>query len=253
MKYRDKPALQQKLAAEYVLGTLRGPARARFQAWLREDAALRNLVAEWEEQLAPLTAAVDSVEPPQRVWHALEARIDTLRTHDPQSRSGGWWNSLAFWRNWGLIATGFAAAVLFTVMLKSPEQVIPQSPPTADNRMQPSYVAVLHAMDDEEQLMFMAYAGRNANELWVKRVFLPQTTATQSYELWAMPGKPGEAPRSLGVIPPEQKGTMQMVAIADTALKDVAELAITMEPAGGSPTGLPSGPMIAKGECFNFW
>jgi anti-sigma-K factor RskA len=68
-----------------------------------------------------------------------------------------------------------------------------------------------------------------------------------------MPARPGETPRSLGIIPPGQKGTMQMVDIADTALKDVPELAITMEPAGGSKTGLPSGPMIAKGECFNFW
>jgi anti-sigma-K factor RskA len=252
MKYRDKPALQQKLAAEYVLGTLRGPARARFQTWLREDAALRNLVAEWEERLMPLTAAVEPAEPPHRVWRSVEARIDALGAR-VQPRSGDWWNNLAFWRNWGLIATSFAAAVLFTVMLKTPDQPIPQAPAIADSRMQPSYIAVLHAMDDKNKLMFMAYAGRKANELWVKRVSLPQTPATHSYELWAMPAKPGEAPRSLGIIPPEQKATMQMVAIADTALKDVPELAITMEPAGGSRTGLPSGPMIAKGECFNFW
>lgn len=75
MRYRDKPALQDRLAAEYVLGTLRGRARARFQAWLRQDAALRRTVAEWEGRLAPLAAGVAEVAPPRRVWDAIEARI----------------------------------------------------------------------------------------------------------------------------------------------------------------------------------
>ena len=58
--YRN-PQLRDKLAAEYVVGTLRGRARARFQALLRYDPDLRRIVEEWEARLTPLTAAAGEI------------------------------------------------------------------------------------------------------------------------------------------------------------------------------------------------
>ena len=57
MRYRDKPELLQRLAGEYVLGTLRGRARTRFQRWLRADAAaiarcLKTLEAKQRQAIA---------------------------------------------------------------------------------------------------------------------------------------------------------------------------------------------------------
>src|SRR5688572_8104937 len=114
MNYRDKPELQDKLAAEYVLGTLRGGARLRFQAWLREDAALRGAVAEWEQRLIPMANAVPEISPPRRVWRNIQSRI----APDGETKAG-WWESLAFWRGWGLLVTGFAAALMITVIKPS--------------------------------------------------------------------------------------------------------------------------------------
>src|SRR5262247_1398369 len=119
MKYRNKPELQAKLAAEYVLGTLRGRARLRFQAWLREDAGLRRTVADWEGRLAPMVAAVPDVNPPRRVWTAIQAQI-AERSGAPQA---GFWESLAFWRGWGLVATGCAAALVAAMALQQPQRV----------------------------------------------------------------------------------------------------------------------------------
>jgi anti-sigma-K factor RskA len=154
MRYRDKPELQDRLAAEYVLGTLRGGARLRFEAWMREDAALRQIVAGWEARLVPLADAVPARTPPRRVWRAIERRLGAPA--DP-ARTAGLWDSLAFWRNWGLVATGCAAALLGALALRAPQIVevpIVREVPVESKRMQASYVAVLHATGkDDERLM----------------------------------------------------------------------------------------------------
>ena len=120
MELRHKPELQDRLAAEYVLGTLRGSARARFQRMLREDASLRIAVEAWQSRLIPLASAVEPVDPPRRVWEGIQARTSS-QASAAESSAGGLWNSLAFWRNLGLfrlallggLFPGFLAGVRF--------------------------------------------------------------------------------------------------------------------------------------------
>ena len=64
---------QHALAAEYVLGTLRGRARQRFETLMQDDRELANAVRAWEDWLTPLSERVQPVEPPERVWRALNA------------------------------------------------------------------------------------------------------------------------------------------------------------------------------------
>jgi anti-sigma-K factor RskA len=249
MNYRDKPELQDRLAGEYVLGTLRGRARARFQAWLREDARLRRAVAEWEARLAPMAAGVAEVAPPRRVWQAIRARTGAARP-----ATGGFWDSLAFWRGWGLVATGCAAALVGALALRQPQVVeVPKIVEVPSRGMQASYIAILHATQDAQKLVFVAYAGRHSDELWVKNVALGDAPPAHGYELWGLPAKSGEPPRSLGMLPAIEKGTIKLAGVADESLKDFPALAISVEPAGGSRTGLPTGPVIAKGDCLKFW
>jgi anti-sigma-K factor RskA len=252
MRYRNKPELQDRLAAEYVLGTLRGGARLRFEAWLREDAALRGVVAAWQTRLMPLADAVPERAPPRRVWQAVERRIGTAAGAQGPA---GFWDSLAFWRNWGLVATGCTAALVGALALRAPQVVevpVIQQVEVESRRMQPSYVAVLHAPGDE-RLMFVAYAGRHSDELWVKRMELPTEPHNHSYELWGLPAKEGAPPVSLGVIPASDKATIRLAAAADQSLRDFPALAITVEPLGGAKDGKPSGQVVAKGQCMRFW
>ena len=83
MRYRDKPELQERLAAEYVLGTLRGRARIRFEDWARNDAAVRLRVEAWQARLSPLTETIAPVRPPRRVWKGIEARIGAASAPAP--------------------------------------------------------------------------------------------------------------------------------------------------------------------------
>lgn len=254
MRYRDKPELQDKLAAEFVLGTLRGKARLRFQSWMREDAALRRTVAEWQERLAPLALAVPEVRPPKRVWQNIEARIADpsavgARATKPAPQPS-LWDSLAFWRNLGLVTSGLAAALVVATALRAPT---PPLPPTtvASTAMQPSYIATLE--DQNRRVVFVAYAARVSDELWVKRIDMQPIGQDQSYELWALPTQAGAPPKSLGLVPVTEKGTIKLAGVADKTLADVPKLAISLEPRGGSKTGLPTGPVMYVGDCYKFW
>ncbi len=252
MRYRDKPELQDRLAAEYVLGTLRGRARLRFQSWMREDAVLRRTVAGWEERLAPMAAAVPEVAPPRRVWRGIEARIAGPRaTAAAPPAPSGFWESVAFWRGWGLVATGCVAALVGALALRPPDVVeVPVERLVESTRMQPSYVAVLR--DKSGKPVFVAYAGRKSDELWVKRIGIDAEPPEHGYELWGLYGKEGAAPKLLGMLPKEDKATIKLAAAADESLKDFPALAITLEPARGSG-GSPTGPIVATGDCLKFW
>src|SRR5690349_24612825 len=92
MDYFRAP-LADRLAAEYVLGTLRGAARRRFDALLPAHPTLRAAVAEWQERLAPLSQSVRAVEPPARVWQGVERRL--FGTDAAPRR---WWQRVGAWR-----------------------------------------------------------------------------------------------------------------------------------------------------------
>jgi hypothetical protein len=53
--------------------------------------------------------------------------------------------------------------------------------------MQASYIAILHATQDAQKLVFVAYAGRHSDELWVKNVALGDAPPAHGYELWGLP------------------------------------------------------------------
>ena len=71
----SRRALADRLASEYVLGTLRGPARRRFESLLVAHPALRDAVAAWQGRLVPLSDRVAAVTPPARVWAGSEKRL----------------------------------------------------------------------------------------------------------------------------------------------------------------------------------
>ena len=72
--------LAEALAAEYVLGTMRGGARRRFEALLPAHVELRSATAAWQERLLPLTEAIDPVEPPGEVWRKISDRLDRRKS-----------------------------------------------------------------------------------------------------------------------------------------------------------------------------
>ncbi|HEY5800992.1 MAG TPA: hypothetical protein VIT92_12275, partial [Burkholderiaceae bacterium] len=91
--------LRNKLAAEYVLGTLKAGARRRFGRWMAQDPGLFQTVREWENRLIPMVEFAPHVQPPQRVWDGIERRLG-LRA--APAKQENWWRALrhdlSFWR-----------------------------------------------------------------------------------------------------------------------------------------------------------
>ena len=107
MRYTH-PALLDHLASAYVLGTLGGGARRRFERLLRDRSDVQLLVAQWEGRLGMLARSVPVQQPPQRVWAAIEARTRPRDVKDAAPQ-GGWAGVL--WRRHGVLQ-GLAGVVL---------------------------------------------------------------------------------------------------------------------------------------------
>jgi anti-sigma-K factor RskA len=249
MNWKRNPALQDRLAAEYALGTLRGAARLRFMRWMREDAALRSRVAEWDARLVPLATAIAPAAPPARVWEAISARVGRAA---PQPR-GGLWEAVAFWRGLGLAASGMAAALLAANILVQPQQLPAPAPVLVQvpaGELGAAYLAVLSDAKTQKPVLLVS-AGRKSNELFVKTLDPAIHVDEKSLELWALPA--GGAPKSLGVLGPDDKMKLRLQAVADESLANVPALAVSLEPRGGSPTGAPTGPVLFSGPCIRHW
>ncbi len=70
--------------------------------------------------------------------------------------------------------------------------------------------------------------------------------AGKSFELWMLPGG-AAAPVSLGVIKADLMQTIPVTDAASRLLPKISGMAISVEPEGGSKTGLPTGPVILSG------
>jgi anti-sigma-K factor RskA len=226
----DTPELRHALAAEYVLGTLRGRARERFKRLAAADAALAAVVAKWEDFLTPLAGAVAPEEPPSRVWKAIEARTAVRAARTESARPMGIWTSLAFWRSFGLGLTAMLALLVFFGPLRAPAPV------------EPTVVAVLAAADQVPR-MIVEQAQPGVLKVRMVKGWLPQPG--KDFELWVVP-KEG-APRSLGVISYERDTVLQRQDI-DSAVKEGVSFAVSREPLGGSPTGTLTSPPLCTGS-----
>ena len=233
MKFAND-ALRNKLAAEYVLGTMSARARRRFEINLKENPALRRAVAQWEKRLTPLALALPEIEPPSRVWQAIESRIRPGRQARP-----GFWESLSFWRI-SSFASGLVVLALLILV------ALPGVPPADDTRM----VVVMNELQTSNPAMTVSWEPRKpGNRVMRIRVIGHADMAPgTAWELWMLPGKE-QKPVSLGLITTHDAQTVIVPESLAAKLDGAEGLAMSVEPAGGSPTGLPSGPVLYAGKC----
>jgi anti-sigma-K factor RskA len=207
------------LAAEYVLGALEGDIWRATRDRVDTDGAFAARVRAWEGRLAPLNAGYPEASVPPAVLARIEARLFSLASPRPRRN----------WLAWtaGVLVGGAVAAGLLLVVPLGPFQPIPIVAP------QTVLQAILETEDGA--LTFAVRFDPAAGRLDVTRQTGTDAAAGQDYELWAI-DETG-TPRSLGLLRGDQ---VQIAA----ALSEGVTLAISLEPEGGSPDAVPSGPVL---------
>lgn len=214
--------LIDRLAAEYVLGTLRGAARRRFERWRATSALVDERCAYWEQQLLPLLGGIGRVEAPPRVWAGIRARLEVESPHaKPRT----------------LRTLALAASVLLVVALAALLYWRTLSPG------HPLEVATIATPRGALMWRVEVYGAAGvAADLSVHAGVLTRP-AGHDYELWALPQ--GGTPVSLGVLPYRESTQRRILtAVQQRALASALQLAVSIEPPGGSPTGQPTGAVV---------
>lgn len=218
------------LAGEYVLGTLSAAERKQLELRLRDDVALQHAVAQWEERLHPLTALAESREPSARLWPRVERSLDALVPLQLAYRRPPWWRRPLLWQ--GVSAASLAACALLAVLL--------WLPPSAE----PRYVVVLVA--PEQQTPGWLVRASDTREVQLTPLAAVSVPADRVLQFWTK-GEDWPTPVSLGLVEPGQPLRATLDKLPPLAPNQLFEL--TLEQPGGSPTGLPTGPIQFIGRA----
>ena len=241
------PERLDRLAREYALGTLVGPARRRFERVLQQSPAATLAVGVWQERLAPLSRSVAALQPRAAVWAGLEQRLFAPSRPAPTPSAGllGWLAQLFSGRSLG----GALAGMLLCVLVLRLQPGLVGLEPQLDALPQ-SYVGLL--TDAGGRASVLASSRRYGRQLTIKLLQPLVVPTGRVAQLWALP-KDGSAAFPVGVVPGTGSGT---IALADTSEKlffNVARLAVSLEPEPAKPGDTPSVEFVLSGHCVKLW
>ena len=252
--FDDIPELgdDEALAADYALGVLDGAAMRAAELRVQRDPAFASAVATWRETLSPLDEQTAGIVPAPMLWARIEQSISpAVPAAVAPAPARSMWASLGLWRALTAAATT-VAAVAVAMLVSRPVTIEPpvatpvqtasaSAPPAAPG---PLLTAAMSATGKPAVLLNATFDPvRGA-------VILTPASADRSRgktpEMWLIIGK--DAPRSLGLIDLHGPLAHRIPDQYRPLMGQGATLAISLEPAGGSPTGAPTGPVIMTGK-----
>lgn len=234
------PPERDALAGEYVLGLLDGADCEAAGHRLDTDRDFAASVERWRRHFFAFDAAATPITPSAALWSSIEAGIaglvqpplpaaTVLPATAGSSRLADWWNSLFVWR--GAAFAGALASVLLAVGLFG----------ALDRaRRQPLMVAVLLTEGNAAAAVVNTFADGRVEMLPLQSIDVPAGKALEIWTLWDR----AVGPRSVGLI---DRARSTPLRLDNLPLGNGQLFEITLEPASGSPTGRPTGPIIAKG------
>jgi len=217
MNYRD-PELVALLAGEYVLGTLRGAARARLERVAASNTAVRAEIAFWEERLLPLALALAPVAPRAQTFARIAARLGLAQPR--RARPARWLVALA--------------AVLAVLAIGITWRLL---------TLEPRYATTAVVTQPDGRSLWQIGISERGDRLKIAAVGASSPGVGKDFELWALSDS-GAPPVSLGLVPVSGIERRTLSERQRSAVRAAHQLAISIEPKGGSPTGGPTGPVV---------
>lgn len=217
------------LAAEYVLGTLDADERTAVSARREREGDLDAAIAAWEQRLAPMLAHVGEASPRADLLGQIQKLIES------RSGAGGTGDSnvvelrrqVSRWRAAAVGATALAASLIGVMVFSS--TIFPPA--------NQQFVAVFQ--DGDAPPRFVLSINLQTRELTVRPV-AAELPEGKTYQLWIKADQLGPSPQSLGLLDKPENPTRKELRQFDPQLLEKATFGISLEPAGGSPTGKPS-------------
>lgn len=253
MRYAH-PELRDRLASEYVLGTLHGRARRRFEKLMAKDRSLAALVVTWQDRFMPLASGLDPVEPSADVLAAIEKRIGIAPAQAPprpvsavQAKAESWFSRWFGGVGLGMMVAGLALGVAVSQLVPIVKTML-GGPQVQTAQLPESYVGIL--ADAQGVARMLVSSRRHGNIVDVKVLAPVPVMAGKKLYLWAVPAG-GAAPFRIGEVPATGKGTIRMGGTSEELLRQVPQLAVSAE-ADGPPPDKPSD-FILRGHCAKLW
>jgi anti-sigma-K factor RskA len=229
MRYNDSELVSQ-LASEYVLGTLMGPARARFETLLEERADFREQTEHWERRLGEMLDGVVEVPPPPSAWETIAARVAPIAA--VQQERGilerlGWWQRVA--------ATACATLVIMVAVALWPR------PP--DSHTDSGYVVLVR--DDAQRAVWVINTLPDLAELEVTAAAPLKVPLGKSCYLWVRPESSDQL-FVLGLLP--ESGATRIQVPDELRQFLPGQLLVSMEDANAAQPVTPTDPMNMRSE-----
>lgn len=236
-----EPVDPDMTAADLALDLLEGEERAAATRRALADRDFAAQVAWWRQTMAGLVAWWPAVEPPS----GLEARVmaSTAVYGTSAGRSPAPVRGVAPWWRVATIALAGIAAVLALMLVLPRHAPAPQRVP-ARVAAAPLIAAIAPAADPaapaaplpalyEPDTGMLRVSGANIAPIG------------RSAQLWAI-GEDG-VPHALGILAHASEATVRIAAADRGRLSPGTVLAISIEPPGGAPGPVPTGPVVATG------
>ncbi len=231
---------EEKLAmvGDYVLGLMESVERDAFELALTSDPELAAMTARFAERMMSLDATVPAEVPDPRLWDRIETAIAAKPQRSPVPRRLATPPPRA-------LRHKRAAAALWTAMAASLLVALGIGYFAGQSLTQPAEPTVIAVLlregTGEPAAIVEAFADDSVHLLPLDRFEVPEDSVLQ---VWTLPDAE-TGPVSLGTLPASQEVRL---AGPELPLPQAGQLyEITIEPAPGSPTGRPTGPVLVKG------
>lgn len=228
---------RDQLAADFALGLLEGEELLTARGLLASDRAFAELVDRWQEWFAPLLDGIAPVEPDPALWERIAAAIAA----PPGAEVVQLRRAVRYWQLG--TATAAAAALVLALFVALPGKGPGALPTAIESSAVPTPLAVALAPEGGGTLSLVYLPGER--RLVALAGALPARKG-HDLELWLLPE--GGKPLSLGLVAPGATRRLTVAPALAAQLGEGSAIAVSLEPVGGSPTGQPTGPVLASGK-----